>query len=114
MMGLPRAMGGWSPRTPALFADAPTTTWGLENFYSLEQRPVLRMCISCSVLSNSLRPCGLFPARLLCRWDSPGKNTGVGSHSLLQGIFPTQGSNSGLLHCRRILYSLSHQGSPGT
>ena len=44
--------------------------------------------------------------------DSPGKNTGVGSHSLLQGIIPTQGSNSGLLHCRRILYHLSHQGSP--
>ena len=41
----------------------------------------------------------------------PGKNTGVGCHSLLQGIFPTLGSNSGLLHCRRILYHLSHQGS---
>ena len=43
--------------------------------------------------------------------DSPGKNTGVGCHALLQGIFPTQGSNPGLLHCRRILYRLSHQGS---
>ena len=39
--------------------------------------------------------------------------TGVGSHSLLQGIFPTQGSNPGLLHCRRILYHLGHQGKPG-
>ena len=46
-------------------------------------------------------------------WDSPGQNTGAGSHSLLQGIFPTQGSNSGLPHCRQILYHLSHQGSPG-
>ena len=46
-------------------------------------------------------------------WSSPGKNTGVGSHSLLQGIFRTQGLNPGLLHCRQILYfSLSHQGSP--
>ena len=45
-------------------------------------------------------------------WISPGKNTGVGSHSLLQGIFLTQGSNLGLLHCRQILYRLSHQGSP--
>ena len=45
-------------------------------------------------------------------WNSPGKNTGVGSHSLLQGIFPTQGLNPGLLHCRQILYQLSHQGSP--
>ena len=44
--------------------------------------------------------------------DSPGKNTGVGCHALLQGIFPPQGSNPGLLHCRRILYHLSHQGSP--
>ena len=44
--------------------------------------------------------------------DSPGKNTGVGCHALLQGIFPTQGSNPGLPHCRRILYRLNHQGSP--
>ena len=43
--------------------------------------------------------------------DSPGKNTGVGCHALLQGIFPTQGSNPGHLHCRWILYHLSHQGS---
>ena len=45
-------------------------------------------------------------------WDSPGQNTGVGSHSLSQGIFPTQGSNPGLPHCRWILYQLSPQGSP--
>ena len=44
--------------------------------------------------------------------DSPGKNTGVGCHVLLQRIFPTQGLNPGLLHCRHILYHLSHQGSP--
>ena len=43
---------------------------------------------------------------------SPGKNTGVGCHALLQGILPTQGLNTGLPHCRRILYHLSHQGSP--
>ena len=42
-------------------------------------------------------------------WNSPGQNTGVGSLSLLQGIFPTQGSNPGLPHCRRLLYQLSHQ-----
>ena len=45
-------------------------------------------------------------------WNSPGQNTGVGSLFLLQGISPTQGSNPGLLHCRRILYQLSHHGSP--
>ena len=53
----------------------------------------------------------LKPARLLCPWDSPGKNTGVGCHPLLQGIFLTQGSNPSLLHCRQILSCLSHQGS---
>ena len=45
-------------------------------------------------------------------WDSPGKNTGVGSLSLFQGIFPTQGLNWGFLHCRWILYQLSYQGNP--
>ena len=45
-------------------------------------------------------------------WNSPGQNTRVGSLSLLQGIFPTQGSNPGLLHCRWILYQLSYKGSP--
>ena len=45
-------------------------------------------------------------------WNSPGQNTGVDNYSLIQGIFPTQGSNPGLLHCRWILYQLSHQGSP--
>ena len=49
---------------------------------------------------------------LLCPRNSPGNNTGVGCHSLLQGIFPTQESNPSLLHCRQILYPLSHQESP--
>jgi len=44
--------------------------------------------------------------------DSPGKNTGVGCCALLQWVFPTQGLNPGFLHCRWILYCLSHQGSP--
>ena len=51
------------------------------------------------------------PGSLEGPWDSPGKNTGVGGHSLLQGIFPIQTANPGLLHCRRILDRLSHQGS---
>ena len=61
---------------------------------------------SCSVMSDSLRP-----HRLYSPWNSPGQNTGVGSCSLLQGIFQTQRLNPGLPHCRRILYHLSHQGS---
>ena len=53
----------------------------------------------------------LWPHGLCSPWNSPGQNTGVGSLSLLQGIFPTQGSNPGL-HCRWILYQMSHKGSP--
>ena len=51
-------------------------------------------------------------SRLLCPWNSPGKNTGVGSCSLLQGIFPTQGSNPGPPHCRGVLYHLSPREAP--
>ena len=60
-----------------------------------------------SVMSDSLQPHGLYSP-----WNSPGLNTGVGSRSLLQWIFPTQGWNSGLPHCSQILYQLSHKGSP--
>ena len=59
------------------------------------------------VVSDSLRPHGLYSP-----WNSPGQNTGVGSLSLLKGIFPTQGSNPGFLHCRWIPYQLSYQESP--
>ena len=67
---------------------------------------MLRACYVASVMSNSVQPNVLQPARLLCPWDSPmewveGKNTGVGCHFLLQGIFPTQELNLGLLNCRR-------------
>ena len=67
--------------------------------------------VSCSVMSNSLRPHWLQPARLLCPWNSLGKNTGVGCHFLLEGLFLTQGSNLCLLHCKKIIYHLSHQRS---
>ena len=63
-------------------------------------------------MSDSCNPMDCSPPRLLCLWIFPGKDTGLGCHFLLQGIFPTQGSNPRLLHCRRILYWLSHQGSP--
>ena len=62
---------------------------------------------SCSVVSDSFQTHGLFSL-----WNSPGQNTGVGSLSLLQGIFPTQGSNPSRSHCRWILYQLNHRGSP--
>ena len=62
---------------------------------------------SCSVMSDSLWPHGLYSP-----WNSLGQNTGVGSLSFLQGMFPTQGSNPGFPHCRQILYQLDHKGSP--
>ena len=58
-------------------------------------------------MSDSLWPHGLYGP-----WNSPGQNAGVSSHSLFQGIFPTQRSNPGLLHCKQVLYQLNHKGSP--
>ena len=76
----------------------------------------LALCCVCvfsrSVGSDSLWPQGLEPTRLLCPWDFPGKNIGVGCHFHLQGIFPNHGSNTGLPHCRQTLYHLSYQGGP--
>ena len=85
--------------------------------YTIEPCYLVIQCIirkwkwSRSLVSDSLLPSGLYPAKLLCPWDTPGKNTGVDCHFLFQGIFPTQGSNPGLPHCRQTLYPLSHQGS---
>ena len=62
---------------------------------------------SCSIMSDPWGPHGLYNP-----WNSPGQNTGEGCLSLLQGIFPTQGLNPGLPHCRQILYQLSHNWSP--
>ena len=67
-------------------------------------------CIKVNVAQSCLTLCN--PWTLYSPWNSPGQNTGVGSLSLLQGIFPAQGLNPGLPHCRQILYQLSHQGSP--
>ena len=69
-----------------------------------------RLCVNRSVMPDSATPwIGAHQAP----WGFPGKNTGVGCHSLLQEIFPIQGSNPGLLQCRQILYHLSHSGSHG-
>ena len=69
----------------------------------------------CLVTQSCLTLCDLMDYSLPgspVHGDSPGKNIGVGCHALLQGSFPTQGWNPGLPHCRRILYPVSHQGSP--
>ena len=65
--------------------------------------------LSRSVMSDSMQSHGLQPTKLLCPWDFPGKNTGVGCHFFLQEIFPTQGLTPGLPHYRQTLYPLSHQ-----
>ena len=77
-----------------------------EIFMTIHQSKICKSK-GCSVVSDSLQPHGIYSP-----WNSPGQNTGVDSLSLLQGIFPTQASNPGLPHCRRILYQLSHKGSP--
>ena len=66
----------------------------LENYY---YHYCMHLCLVTSVMSDSLEPYGLQPSKLLSPWDSPGKNTGVGCHALLQGIFPTQGLNPRIL-----------------
>ena len=74
--------------------------------------PIPALCLvaqSCPTLCN---PMDCSPAGSSVLGDSPSRNTGVGCHALLQGIFPIQGSNPGLPHWRQILYHLSHQGSP--
>ena len=72
------------------------------------------VCCVCVCVFLVTQSCPSFatPASLPCQWNFPGKNTGVGCHSLLQGIFLTQGPNPGLLHYRQIFHCLSHQRRP--
>ena len=98
------------PHTCSFILAAPL--WGGSHHYphcpvgeTKTQRKEVRVCVCARVVScaNSLPSHRLWPTRLLCPWDFPGRNTGVGCHALLQGIFLTQGSQSGL-HRRQILY----------
>ena len=88
----------WLPKyIPSIPAMAfPVVMYGCEGWTI---KKAVKVAQSCSTLCNP-------------SWNSPGQNTGVGSLSLLQGIFPTQGLNPGLLHCRKMLYQLSYKGSP--
>ena len=88
-------------------SDASRASGGLKDLC-----PFLCVCVSRLVVSNCLQPHGLEPTRLLCPWNSPGENTRMSCHFLLQGIFLTQGSNLGLLHCRQILYHLIYREVP--
>ena len=73
---------------------------------------VLYMTVECESENHSVVSSSLWPHGLYSPWNSPGKNTGVGRYSIMQGIFPTQGLNAGLPHCRWVLYQLSHQENP--
>ena len=81
----------------------------------MEQSACVCVCVCvCVQLLSDVRLHGLQPAKLLCPWDSPGKNTGLGSHFLLQGIFPTQGSSPcllSLLHWQVDSLPLCHMGA---
>ena len=80
--------------------------------YYHQQQQQQHYAVLCLVAQSCLtfcHPIDCSPPGSSIHGDSPGKNTGVGCHALFQGIFPSQGSNPGLPHCRRILYCLSHQ-----
>ena len=88
------------------------------SIFNMIELAELCVCVCVCVHAHAFSHVRLFAAPLtvahqtLLSMDFPGKNTGVGCCFLLQGIFPTQGSNPGVLNCRWILYSLSYQGSP--
>ena len=118
------AIGSWQgPAEWIIEADPLTTIWEVVQEFSVDHSAVIwhlkqtgkvkkinkwvpLESESHSVMSNSLQPHKLYRPR-----NFPGQNTGVSSRSLLQGIFPTQGLNPGLPHCRWVLYQLSYQGS---
>ena len=77
---------------------------------SIQWNTVCAVCLPAQSCPTFCDPVNFSPPGSSVHGDFPGKNTGVGCHALLQGIFPTQGSNPGLLHCRWILYHLGHQG----
>ena len=91
--------------TSTVAQDVTANKWLIQNLNSN------LLCSIALVMSNSLQSHGLQLTWLLCPWDSPGKNTGVSCHALLQGIFLIQRLNLCLLHCRQGLYSLSHLGN---
>ena len=88
------------------------SSWGLKETDKLSDLTTTIKNLEIESESHSVVSYSLWPHGLYRPWNSPGQNIGVGKLSLLQGIFPTHGSNPGLLHCRQILYQLSHKGSP--
>ena len=93
---------------PARTSGSPLFTY----CWNLSWRILSITLLACKSESHLVVSDSLWPHRLYSPWNSPGQNIGVGSLSLFQGIFPTQGLNTGLPHCRQIPYQLSHKGSP--
>ena len=92
-----RLEGRWASTRASLFESLSLKQLNLSSYVPSISWCACGYMLSHSVMSDSLRPCGLQPTRLLCPWASPGKNIGVGYHALLQGIFPTHGSNLNFL-----------------
>ena len=93
----------------------PDYEWSHQKGSSPPPPPAPALCVLCLVTQSCptlCDPMDCSPPGSSVHGDSPGKNTGVGCHALLQGIFPTWGSNPDLLHCWQIIHCLSHQGSP--
>ena len=105
---------GIEPRSPVLQADClPIELKGKPQYiYNSSRQSEAVLCLVAQLSLILCNPMDCSPPGSSVHGDSPGKNTGVGCHALCQGIFPTQGSSPGLLHCRWILYHLSHQESP--
>ena len=99
----PTCQGAAKPVHPAVIVDLHARVRELQPLKPVRPSVCSQVCVCAEALIVSLPARALQPARLLCPCDFPGKTTGVGCHFLFQGIFPTQGSNPGLLHCRQIL-----------
>ena len=91
---------------PRVYPNSCPLSWWCHPAISSSAIPFAQLC------PTFCNPMDCSPPGSSVHGDSPNKNTGVGCHAVLQGIFPTQGSNPDLPHCRRILYHLSHQESP--
>ena len=113
-VAMPSPRGSSHPETEPAPLTSPTLAGGFfTTSATWEAHQIFLCCVtqSCPTLCDTMD--GSLPDSSV-HGDSPGKNTGVGCHDLLQVIFPTQRLNPGLLHCRWILYHLSYQGSPQT
>ena len=108
------SMAQWVKNLPAVQEIQETQVWSLVGKIPWRRKWQPTPVLVTQLFLTLWDPMDCSPLGSSVQGDSPDKNTGVGCHALLQGIFPTQGLNPGLLHCRQILYHLSHQGSPHT